>query len=307
MKTLKRRFGFYEWASKYPLIISLTFQFNPYKEFKKIKAISGYFEYYYKFSDPILLVPNVKPIRIDRETRRKEKIIDLDGYKKFVDEVFQLLNYRNKKPIFVPVSLKFGINDIKSLANHYLKKEYFNIWFDFEGSAITKTKIARIRAFFREFDENDRLEDIVVYTTNIKREIISNIKREKSPASDVLASLIGSNLIGTNREPQRPTGPPLSAEELERLKKHKARLFDPKSYYYYRIDVMKVQEPQILMKKEYNAIVNSILLDNEFISQNNHFLENMTVKDYVVEKEMIKEYKNGELLKDLFVKNLLKF
>jgi len=69
----------------------------------------------------------------------------------------------------------------------------------------------------------------------MRREIISNSKDVESPSSDVLTSIIGSNLVGVNRE--RPAPPPndapkLSNEERLELWKHKARVFVPESYYY---------------------------------------------------------------------------
>lgn len=299
---IKGMFEFKDWMSKYPFIISLTFQFNPYKSFNYIKDISGFFEYYYELSNPLLLIPNIKTTKTDPETGKKETMICLDDYTKFIDEVYQILNYKNKKPVFVPVSLKLGMNDIKKLARYYLKKEYFNIWFDFEGGAITKPKIARIRSFLREFEDNERISDVVVYSTNIKREIISNIKSERSPASDVLTSLTGSNLVGINREPQRPIEPPpvSSEEELQELKKHKARLFDPSSYYYLRGDMVEEDIAVKLLDKNHNVLLNSRLLDEEFKSQTNHFLENMALKDYILTKPMVREYKEGKLIEDLF-------
>jgi hypothetical protein len=303
-KQIKRLFGFEKWFSEYPHLISPTFVFNPYKEFESLEKISGYFEYYYIFSDPILLVPNIKIEKYDLKTNKKNIVITIDKYLKFVNEACHILDYKNKKPIFVPVSLKLGINDIKRLAKEYIKSEYFNIWFDFEGSAITKPKIARIRAFLKEFDKNGRINDIIVYSTNIKREIISNIKSEKSPSSDILASLIGSNLIGVNREPPRPTIPPLSREERVELKKHKARIFDPSIYYYLKVEASNydIKKRNQLMNERYNSLFNSKLLDDEFISQTEYFLKESSIKRYITKKSMIKDYKKGRLIKDLFQK-----
>jgi hypothetical protein len=255
-------------------------------------------------SDPILLIPNIKIEKYDPKTRKKILIISCDKYLKFVNDAYHILDYKNKKPLFVPVSLKLGINDIKTLAKEYIKKEYFNIWFDFEGSAITKPKIARIRAFLRVFDENDRIKEIIVHSTNIKREIISNLKSEKSPSSDILASVIGSNLIGVNREPPRRISTPLSKEEVAELRKHKARVFDPSTYYYWKVESSSydAEKRRQLMNLRYNILFNSKLIDEELISQKEYFLKERTIKEYISQKPMIKEYKKGELIKDLFQK-----
>ena len=114
-------------------------------------------------------------------------------YLKYVKEAYQILDHKNNKSIFVPLSLRLNIPDIEKLAKEYVKNEYFNIWIDFEGSATThKAKIARVRHFLTEIEKKKRIEEIIVYTTNIKREIISNIVSSESPSSDILASIIGA-------------------------------------------------------------------------------------------------------------------
>ncbi|MHA1438160.1 MAG: hypothetical protein ACTSPD_11335 [Promethearchaeota archaeon] len=310
---VKQQFGYREWMSKNPFIISQTFKFNPYQHYDKIEKISTYFDYYYEFSDPILLIPNIKIekylVEKDKSGKiktKKTKIISLEKYIKFIDETYEILNYKNKKPIFVPLSLKFGIADIKKLAQEFLKKEYFNIWIDFEGSAISKTKIARIRAFWREIDQKLRTKDIVIYSTNVKREIISNKYDDESPSSDILASMIGSNLIGVNREPQRVPSRALSPEELLELKLHKARIFNPDTYYYLKLKATNLNKNQQieLMKPNYNKIFNSSLLENEFKNQTQYFLDNNEIERYISNKEMIQNYKDGELKRDLFHKEV---
>ncbi|NCN65605.1 MAG: hypothetical protein GW779_06145 [Candidatus Altiarchaeum hamiconexum] len=291
---------------KYPYIISQTFRFNPYTEFNHIEKISGYFEYYYTFSAPIALIPNIKIERYDIITKKKLPIITIDKYLKFVGEVYHLLDYKNKKPVFVPVSLKFGIDDIKRLVKEYIKKEFLNIWFDFEGAAVTKPKIARIRAFLREVDSNGRLDDIITFSTNIKREIISNPKSDKTPSSDIIASIIGSNLVGVNREPPRPIGTPLSKEELVELRKHKARVFDASTYYYSKVDTSSydAKTRNLLMIPKRNILFNSKLLDEELVVQTEYFLKEMSIEKYITKKPMISEYKGGELKKVLFPKEI---
>lgn len=303
---IKKFFGFKTWMVKYPYIFTHTFTFNPYVEFENVDDISGYFYYYYDFSDPILLIPSIKIERYDIVTKKKIPIISIDDYIKFVNDVYHLLDYKNKKPIFVPVSLRFGINDIKKLAKYYIKNDFLCVWFDFEGSAITKPKISRIRAFVREYERIERLDNLVIYSTNIKREIISNLKSEKTPASDVLISLTGSNLVGVNREPPRPIGITLSNEERKELRKHKARVFDPSTYYYTKVAKYNSHAYDLLMRQSYNILFNSQLLDTEFKIQTEHLLETGELEEYITKKQMIKEYKRGELGKVLFHKKVKK-
>jgi len=296
-------YGIKVWQENYPTILSNTLNFNPYREFEDLKNISGYYDYYYNFSDPILLVPNIKIEKYDIKTKKKNPIININEYFQFVKESFELLNYRNKKPIFVPLSLRLKMSDIKTVAQRYIENEYFNIWYDFEGTAVTKPKISRIRAFLREFEERGRIDDIVVYATNIKREIISNIKEEFSPSSDILLSLIGANIIGVNKEPTRVfNAPPPTKQELKDLRLHKARVFLPDSYYYQKIINSNLENnlQKTLMIPRNNILFNSRLLDDEFKSQSEYFLDNLKIQDYIAQKNMIKEYKKGDLKKILF-------
>lgn len=225
----------------------------------------------------------------------------MDEYIRFVDEIVEFLDKRNDKHIFVPISLRFGINELVRLIKQYLKKEYKCLWFDFEGAPVSETRIARIRVIFDEIEEKEELENTVIYATNVRREIVSNFRHSKSPASDVLASLVGANIIGTNREPPKPQESKQKIDKKELLK-HKARIFDPQSYYYFKVIDYVAGETQksTLLKKDINMIENAKRLDKEFESQTEFFLENNSIKDYVSKKSMLKEYKNGELLTALF-------
>lgn len=320
---IRNHFGTREWYNKYPSIISLTFKFNPYKVYKNIDVISGYFDYYYEYSNTALFVPNINIEKFDYSNTpaKKRKIMSVKDYIKFVEETYNILDHKNSKSIFVPFSLRFDMNEIKQLAKEYDKKEFFDIWIDFEGSiTTTKTKRAKVRHFLRNMKNLERLNDIVIYSTNIKREINSNPVDDQSPSSDVLASVIGANLIGVNREPNRPFNKideTLPAEEQKRLREeqkkkaaemkiHKARMFDPDSYYYYKIktsDLGEIQQKKLMATKR-NIFVNSRLLDLEFNSQKDYFFGkgNHTIKDYIVKKPMIQEYRNGELINTLFKK-----
>jgi len=195
------------------------------------------------------------------------------------------------------------MNETREIAKTFIKKELFNIWFDFEGSALSKPKISRIRAFHRELEENGRIDDVIIYATNIKREIISNINEEFSPSSDILLSLIGANLIGVNKEPARIiNAPPPTKQELIKLRTHKARVFLPETYYYQKVINSNYDGnlQKMLMTPRNNVLFNSKLLDNEFKNQTEYFLENLKIQDYITTKNMMNEYKKGELKKDLF-------
>ena len=243
-----------------------------------------------------------------QKTREVVRIINVDEYLKFVDEAYQILDYKNKKFIFVPLSLKFSMQELKEIANYYVKNEYFNIWVDFEGSSVTKEKIARMRTFWREISNAGRDNDIIIYVTNIKREIISNIKDDRTPASDILTSLLGSNIIGINREPPKRLKEPIGRGELEKLREHKARLFDPNTYYYCKLKILNYLDEETKRKlksnKGYNTLVNMNLTDRELKKQTELFLQNFSLKNYIAQKRMIKEYKDGKLIEYLFKRKI---
>jgi len=163
-------------------------------------------------------------------------------------------------------------------------------------------KVSKIRSFIMEFEQAERLNDLVVFTTNIKREIISNIRSERTPASDVLAPLVGSNLVGVNKEPPKPFAEEIGEIKGEDLRKHKARVFDSSTYYYLKLDVTNynVEMRERLLDFEYNIFFNLKLIDQEFSVQAETFLKEGNVEEYITKKQMIKEYRDGELGKTLF-------
>ena len=301
-EVVRNHFNFRRWMKEYSFVIATTLQFNPVKNYD-LKKVQRYLRYVYEYSKPFVFVPNIKIEKYEKIGKKtvKVSITSLDEYIWFVDEIVEFLDKRNDKHIFVPVSLRFGINELVRLIKHYLKKEYRCLWFDFEGAPVSEARIARIRVIFDEIEERNELENIVVYVTNVRREIISNFRDPKSPASDVLASLIGANIIGTNREPPKPQDLKTKIDRKELLR-HKARLLDPQSYYYFKVIDYVVDEQQKLnfLKKDINTIENAKRLDKEFKSQTEFFLENNSIKEYVSGKSMLKEHKNGELLTALF-------
>ncbi len=146
------------------------------------------------------------------------------------------------------------------------------------------------------------LENIVLIYSNIKREIISNIKDKKSPASDVLAALAGGNIIGVNREPTRPINKTKVRYSKSELRMHKARVFNPQDYYY--IKVMETDfDPltkKALLEKSNNIAYNTVTLIKELTIQTEILKDTGSVKDYVARKDMVLEYNNGELIRLLF-------
>lgn len=259
-----------------PIVVNFTLKFNPHQTGINW---SGFFDYYYQYSNPILTIPNIRTIN----PATKKPIISITDYIKFVDDAFEILDTKNHKPIFVPISLRLSLNQLSELLDYYLKKEYLYYWFDFEGKAINESALGRTINVFRKLHESEVFGKSISYFTNIKREITSNTKDDHSPASDVLASIAGANIIGVNREPGRPIGKPVPAE-------HKARLFNAASYYYIKTGNLN---------KFANVTLNSTRLDQEFANQTEGFLKENSIVPVIKDKSMLVNYKGGKILKQL--------
>ncbi|MDI3475371.1 MAG: hypothetical protein PWQ79_1919 [Thermococcaceae archaeon] len=306
---ITRLLRYKRWAS--PLILAYTLSFNPLRPqiLDDLKDLSGFLSYYYAYSSVALLVPNMKvkkSIRVGEDENGKPKykpirIANLEDYITYVDWSVEKLDSKNTKPIFVPVSLKFGMRDLIKLAEHYIKKEYFNIWIDFESGLPSPQNIGKIRQFLEVFREKGRLEDIVVYATNINREFESSPQLPLTPGTDPVTTLTGANLVGGNKGKGMPGDNLPKPTKPGELLEYKARLFDPDTYYY--LHPKLINDPtlqEILLMKEYNIMLNTLRINAELINQTEYFLDNQEIQPYAEQKQMLKEYREGDLLKALF-------
>jgi hypothetical protein len=298
-----------EWLSNASNVINFTFEFNPFLFVKTVDNLSWFFDLYYPYSKMIVTVPN---IRLKRTVNKKTlDIIDLNNYMNFVDSAFKILNDKNNKPIFVPISMRMGIRKLSELIEHYLKEEYYCYWFDFEGHPINEMSLGRLRHVFNLIKKNESFERTISYFTNIRREKISNSNEARSVASDVLCSIAGANLIGVNREPQRYFTPPASENAAKSIVEkdfttrtstpvdasHKARIFDRETYYY-----VKTADAGLFPKTKYVPI-NAAKLNAEFKTQSEYFLQNQNIDTLLSTKSMFKDQKAGNMLKELTSKS----
>lgn len=287
------------WLDHTFTIFHATLKFNPYKYVKKLSEIEGFWHYYYTYSRDALLIPNIVRDRTpydENKFQKKEEIISFDEYIKFVDELYQFFQQMNNKPIFVPISLRFNITEIKKLVEYYLSKEYFYYWIDFESRPADPSNsaiYAKIRQINMLLRDSKQFNKCVLFVTNLRREIISNLKDDNSPASDILGSLCGANIVGVNRDPTKYF-PEMKDKPLKVIQ-HKARLFDPNSYYY---KILKDNNPN----KAVNITENSVRVANEFDKQREAFLEKLDIQTYLKKKEMLNQYNKGKILKSMLLK-----
>jgi len=157
---------------------------------------------------------------------------------------------------------------------------------DFEGKAINEQQLGRLRHLYRKLKVAEQFQNVVCYFTNIKREILSNLKIDQSPASDVLAAIAGANIIGVNREPQRP---PFFGTVSKDVIKHKARVLNRETYYYDRTTDLKY------LDKTSNVTYNALMLNREFQSQSETLLSGSTIVNDLEKKDMLRN--NEKILK----------
>ncbi|MDR2707452.1 MAG: hypothetical protein LBB87_01725 [Nitrososphaerota archaeon] len=288
-----------EWLGTAQNVINLTLQFNPYNHVKTIDELSWFFNQYYPYSKLFLTVPNI------RVKTLKANIIDLQSYTRFVDETYKILNDKNNKPIFVPVSMKFTIGQLTGLMEHYLKHDRFYYWFDFEGRSINENSLGRLRHIFDLLKKKKAFDNVVTYFSNVKREKTANSKENTSVASDALSAIAGANLIGVNREPSRYFNPNTLMNDgsvgirasIDVDPNHKARIFDRETYYY-----VKTVDQDLYDKRKYVPL-NAARLNAEFAAQSEYFLEHQDITTLLNQKSMFKDEKAGNILHDLTSKS----
>ncbi len=312
------------WDLKYTLTtVSIVFARNPFvenkfvsgNEVKKLPPLDKesyhvLLDHVHAASKALILVPD---IRI-----RGNETIKLDDYLKFVDESVKILSKNNKKPIFVPIQIHLSQKRLKKILKHYKRQGYLNIWVNFNASHLGGTYFSRVRTLLRLIDNIMDLTEVTLYFSHIKKEINPHIKDEKTIASDVLSQFFAAGFIGVNREPPRVIEDPEERimkyimrgefksedEYKEALRLHKSRIFDPESYYYYRIDKYPHELPyrkDILLKRDkLNRLVNSIIIHREVERTKNIVEEQKIIKPYLKNKEAFKEnnYILDEIIKE---------
>jgi hypothetical protein len=296
---IKSFFGWRRWLDDKFWISTLTFNFDPYSEFSNFDEIDGFLSYYYEFSKRFVFVPNIKKFKNvsapDKPLEStKVEVIDATEYLKYVEECVHFFSSKNNKPIFVPISISFSIDEIKTIVSNYIKKERFYFWIDFESQPIDQVQTARVKTINNLFEKSNYFDKCISFFTNVKREIISKRKADQSPASDVLGTVYGANIIGVDREPQRRITQPLIKNQPSPIEiiEHKAREFDGKTYYY-----VKSKSPA--QTKSQNVTINAMKLGSEFEKQRNFFLRNAEIASYLSTKQMIQNFSDGKILTDI--------
>lgn len=296
--------------------MSIVFARNPFienifpspKEIRKVPPLNwdsyeSLLDYIHVASAALILSPDIR-------IRKRNETILLDDYLEFVDSNLKILSELNKKAIFAPIQIHLSQKKLRKILEHYKKNGYVNIWVNFNASHIGGTYFARVRTLLRLIDRIIGLENVALYFSHIKKEINPHIADEKVMSSDVLSQFFSADFIGVTRNPLRLMENPeerikeliakgeFSNEEeyKEALKLHRARIFDPESYYYYKIDKYPYGLPLdrniLLNRGEINKLLNSVLIYEEVERTKKFIEEQKTVRPYVKSKKALEENKD---------------
>jgi len=283
------------------VVNSLTLSFNPFNVPDSEEYLRSILHIYHGRSD-LLLIPNLKVRRFD-ERQHPEIQVQPEEFTRYVDMAHQILDFRNSKPIFVPVQSKYGLKTFRAFVSDFVSKGYRNFWIDFEGSGIT-SRTSHIRSFHEIVDSEGLENEVVLYASNVRRENNPHMTDLRSAASDILTAPLGVDIIGVNREPQRGGGGPSQPPDKETWINHKARFLDRDDYSYVKysgyprsrelFDKYHVNEALIrLNPKFYANFVNTFEINEELIRHQTIIAENGSLLGYLGTKSSI----NPKLMK----------
>ncbi|WAI00480.1 hypothetical protein [Methanogenium organophilum] len=281
------------------ILNTLTLSFNPCRIPDYEDNLGNFLDIYHGRSD-ILFVPNIKVKEYNPDTSKSEVAIKTEDYLNYVHCGYDSLKFRNSKPIFVPVSTRYGTKPTEKLVTEMLDAGYRNFWFDLEGRASVSVT-AQLRKFHRVVDRQGLDDKVILYGSNIKRERNPHRSDSASAASDVLATPLGFDIVGVNRDTQSPwiggnTGytPPPREVTIQ----HKGRLFDYHNYEYVRYadypdsrDVLNRYGINVTdlnrRPKFYSTFANSFELNMEFERQKYAMQYDNSLIKYLGEKRSI--------------------
>lgn len=283
------------------ILNTLTLSFNPCLIPDYEDSLNNFLDIYHGRSD-ILFVPNLKINEYNPDTSKSEIAIETDDYLNYVNCGYDSLKFRNSKPIFVPVSTRYGVKSSEKLVQEMLNAGYRNFWFDLEGrSSVSVTP--QLRGFHRMVDRQGLDDKVMLYGSNIRREISPHKVDSASAASDVLATPLGFDIVGVNKDTQRKwmgniqgyTPPP-----IEVTIQHKGRLFDNTTYEYVKYtDYANTKE--VLTRygisfldlnrrpKFFSTFANSFELNKEFERQKYAMQYDNSLMNYLNQKKSISD------------------
>lgn len=282
------------------IVNSLTLSFNPFDMGDAEEYLRSILHIYHGRSD-LLLIPNLKIRRYD-ERQRSEIQVEREEFTRYVNLAHQILDFRNSKPIFVPIPTKYGSKSFRSFVSGFIQRGYRYFWIDFEGSSII-SRLPHIRSFHDIIDAEHLENEVILYGSNIRRENNPHLSEPRCPASDILMAPLGIDIIGVNREPQRGGGDPGDRRPYipppaEEVINHKARFLDREDYTYVKYSLFphtrelldKYHVDETLIRKNprfYSNYVNTFEINEELRYHQALITENESLLGYLGTKNSI--------------------
>jgi len=284
------------------LVNTLTLEFNPYNISDADEYIESVMALYHGRSD-LLLIPNLKIQKYVSPPLQKsynETITPQEDYLKFVDIAYENLKFRNSKPIFVPIPLRYGTRRFTGILNSYLSEGYRNFWIDFEGGS-ELSKIQFIRSYHKKVADMKLEEEVVLYGSNIRREQHPRRDEVACLAGDILSAPLGIDIIGVNREPKKwsPNPPPGNISQAEKIE-YQGRMLDRESYMYMHhsehanhdelLGKYHIVPDQIAQApKFFSSVINTFEMNEEFKFNRETIDEKGSIMSYLEGKKTIDE------------------
>lgn len=265
----------------------------------------------YSYSRGMVLIPDIKIANIPKKPPlipKTMRTIEIEEYLDIISEFTTILSEKNKKPIFVPIQTTLTKKAAKQILSFYKSMGYSNIWINFSAGEVWGRNLAGLRTILNVLDSTFGPEGYFVYCSHMKKEIAPNLVDNKTASSDMLSQFFGADIVGTNREPLRILSDEVDQEEYvikkgftsvneykKALQLHKARIFDPASYYYYK----PTHHPSLsrglftivdLVKSvTKNKAVDSFMKFKEVEQVKESYDKNKKIKGYLKEKALFKE------------------
>lgn len=283
--------------TKKVVINSLTLDFNPFKISDVKDYLVSFFHIYY-FKSDLLFIPNLKTLVYDQNLGKKVKTVSEEEYSKYVQIAYEALSFKTIKPIFVPLPLRYGVRIFRDMLSGMIDTGYRYFWMDFEGTN-SISKAPHLRAFHEVIDRKGIEDKVILYATNVRRELNPHIQDIKCGASDVLVSPLGADFLGVNREPIRGFAltEPIKYSQ-EQILNHKIRFLDRLNYFYVQFSSFERREAllkefeiveKVLLKRPrfYTDFINTFEINAEFDVHKKSIIEEKSILDYLSKKEAI--------------------
>ena len=234
-------------------------------------------------------------------------------YLHFVDDNMQILSTHNNKAIFAPIQPDLPPKDVREILEHYKASNYANIWINFNGGQWDDTYFAKVRGLLRWIDElfgtkgSPGLNSVCLYYSHVKKENEPHLKSDSALSSDIMSQFFSADFIGVNQTKQQGGLNRIDQERridqliqkgefnnrkeyIDAYKAHHTRVFDPETYYYYKIGKYPRRltvDVEFVSRDSINRLFNSTLLRSEINRTKSQLDETGQIRPYLKRKRAL--------------------